>query len=109
MKKRVKKLAREHKLEEELNILAVLRVRYPKYFDKLKIFKMARRKCIICGEPEPYHPSGIPGDFEKCKTPTCYFVHCVECWNDMGRVCFACAQDDDTDDDQQSEDSGVID
>lgn len=107
MRKKIKKQVREQRLEGDLNVCAVLRVRFPKIFECLKIFPMARRKCIICGEPEPRKKSNIPGNFEKCATPTCYFVHCVECWNDMGRQCFACADIDDSTDDG-SEDSGII-
>lgn len=91
MRKKVKKLVRQQRLEHDLNLCAVLRIRFPKACSCLSMFPMARRKCIICGEPEPRKKSNIPGDFEDCKTPNCYFVHCVECWNDMGRVCYACA------------------
>ncbi|XP_017773927.1 PREDICTED: DC-STAMP domain-containing protein 1 [Nicrophorus vespilloides] len=94
MKKKVKKMAREQRLQQDLNVCAVLRIRFPKRCRWLRIFKVARRKCIICGEPEPRKISGIPGDFGKCKTPGCYVVHCLECWNDMGRECFACAESD---------------
>lgn len=109
MKKKVKKLARAQRLEEDLNLLAVLRIRFPKTFGFLKMFPSARRKCVICGEPEPSKKSNIPGDFEKCKTPTCYFVHCAECWNDMGRQCFACAESSPNSSDlEDSDDSGII-
>lgn len=90
MRKKIKKLVRQQRLEHDLNLCAVLSIRFPKTCSCLKIFPIARRKCIICGEPEPRKKSNIPGDFEKCKTPNCYFVHCVECWNDIGRVCYAC-------------------
>ncbi|XP_065156113.1 protein sneaky-like [Atheta coriaria] len=102
MKKKVKKMAREQRLEHNLNVCAVLRIRFPTKCGWLRFFKLARRQCIVCGEPEPRKKSGIPGDFEKCKTPNCYVVHCLECWNDMGRVCFACLE---TQSDSESDDS----
>ncbi|XP_022909836.1 protein sneaky [Onthophagus taurus] len=91
MKKKVRKMVRKQRLENDLNVCAVLRIRFPNFCSCLKMFPMARRKCIICGDPEPRKKSNIPGNFEKCKTPDCYVVHCVECWNDVGRVCFACS------------------
>lgn len=98
MKKKVRKIVRERRLQDDLNFCAVLRLRYPKSCSLLRFFKTARRKCLICGEPEPRKKSKIPGDFEDCKTPTCHFVHCVECWNDVGRICLACSFDDGTED-----------
>ncbi|XP_018335515.1 E3 ubiquitin-protein ligase DCST1 [Agrilus planipennis] len=92
MEQKVKKMARQQRLRENLNICAVLRTKYPKIFNWLKMFKTARRKCIICGDPEPLIPTGKPGDYEKCKTPTCHFVHCAECWEDVGKQCFACKE-----------------
>lgn len=97
MKRKVKKMVREQRLQEGLNVCSVLRIRYPNACGWLRLFAMARRKCVICGEPEPRKRSGIPGDFEKCKTPTCYFVHCMECWNDVGQQCMACAESDEED------------
>lgn len=105
MKKKVKKMVRERRLEDTMNVFAVLRVRFPRACSCLGLFAVGRRKCLICGEPEPRKKSGIPGDFEKCKTPECYFVHCLECWNDMGRECLACAESDD-DSDYSSSDDG---
>lgn len=99
-------MVRERRLEDTMNVFAVLRVRFPRACACLGLFPMARRKCLICGEPEPRKKSGIPGDFEKCKTPECYFVHCLECWNDMGRECLACADSSDDDSDYSSSDNG---
>ncbi|GJQ87850.1 hypothetical protein Trydic_g1122 [Trypoxylus dichotomus] len=100
-----KKTFLEHVLMIVKRVLAFIFLRIiidsQKYHDS--IFPMARRKCIICGEPEPRRKSKIPGDFEKCQTPNCYFVHCVECWNDVGRKCYACAES--TSDSSDIEDS----
>lgn len=93
MKKKVKKLAREQRLQENLNVFSALRIWFPKSCDCLRFFAMSRRKCIICGEPELRKPSKVEGDFEKCKTPNCFVVHCAECWFDMGKKCFACTED----------------
>lgn len=106
MKKKVKKMAREQRLEENLNICAVLRVRYPDRCSCLNFFAMARRRCVICGDPEPRKKSNIPGDFEDCKTPTCYFVHCAECWNDVGKQCFVCAEGATSDGSDEETDEG---
>ncbi|KAK5645220.1 hypothetical protein RI129_006520 [Pyrocoelia pectoralis] len=100
---------RERRLQEELNVFAVLRIRFPKACRCLRIFAAARRKCIICGEPEPRKKSNLPGDFEKCKTPTCYFVHCAECWYDMGKHCFACVESGSEESDFQDSDEGYYD
>lgn len=110
MKRKVKKMVREHRLQEGLNVFNVLRIRFPLACGWLKFFAMARRKCVICGEPEPRKKSGLPGDFEKCSTPTCYFVHCAECWNDVGRQCMACAESDDEDSGgpDSEEDGGAV-
>lgn len=106
MKKKVKKMVREQRLEADLNLFTVLRLRFPKYCGCLTWFAAARRKCVICGDPEPRKKSGIPGDFEKCSNPTCYFVHCLECWNDVGRYCFAC-EEGGTDDSEIGSDSDL--
>lgn len=107
MKKKVKAMVRERRLQDDLNVCAVLNIRYPKGCGWLRLFPMVRRKCLICGDPEPRKRSGIPGDFEKCKTPDCYFVHCLECWNDMGRECMACAPSSSDSSDYGDSDEGV--
>lgn len=106
MKKKVKKMAREQKLAENLNLCAVLRIRYPDRCSCLHYFAMARRKCVICSEPEPRKKKDIPNDFEDCITPTCYFVHCAECWNDMGKQCLVCAEDSSPEDSEEESDEG---
>lgn len=107
MKKKIKNKVRERRLQDDLNVCAVLKFRYPKACGCLRFFPMARRKCLICEEPEPRKKSGIPGDFEDCKTPTCYFVHCLECWNDMGRECLACAETSPESSDYPDSDEGI--
>lgn len=106
MRRKVKKLARERRLQEDLNICAVLRIRFPKACRCLKFFAMARRKCIICGEPEPRRKRRATGSFEKCREPTCHFVYCAECWYDVGRQCFACAEYSSDGSDSRDSDEG---
>ncbi|GLV37969.1 sneaky [Carabus blaptoides fortunei] len=91
MKKEVKKKVREQRLEENLNLFVVLRVRCPRACEWLRIFAMSRRKCIICTEPEPCFKKNISGNFSKCPNPTCHVVYCLECWHDLGETCYACA------------------
>ncbi|KAF5272222.1 hypothetical protein FQA39_LY01304 [Lamprigera yunnana] len=108
MRNKVQKQVRERRLENDFNLCTVLRIRFPNACRCLGFFAMARRKCIICGEPEPRKKSNVPGDFEKCKTPDCYFVHCAECWYDVGQQCFACMEYD-SDDSTEGSDGGVRD
>lgn len=86
MTKKVKKQVREHRLKEDFNVFAVLRINYPKACDWLRIFPWARRQCLICEEIEPRKKS----DFVECPNEYCNFVYCEECWIDMGQVCLAC-------------------
>ncbi|KAK4875676.1 hypothetical protein RN001_012098 [Aquatica leii] len=102
MKNKVKKLARERRLQDGLNICNVLRIRYPKYCGFLKMLPIARRKCLICAEPEPRKG----GNFEECSTPTCYFVYCAECWYDVGKQCFVCMESASDETDYHDSDEG---
>lgn len=61
MKKKVKKMVREQRLEENLNLFVVLRIRFSRACEWLRIFTMSRRKCIICTEPEPCFKKNITG------------------------------------------------
>lgn len=68
-----------------------LRIKFPKYFEWLRFFKVARRKCIICNEVEPRKRDYTrPFHFASCVTPGCNVVHCEDCWFDIGEVCLAC-------------------
>lgn len=68
MKKKVKKMVREESLEEDLSFFNVLRIRFPTAFVWLKIFPMARRKCIICRDPEPLFAKNVAGMLRKIYT-----------------------------------------
>ncbi|KAJ8959960.1 hypothetical protein NQ318_009393 [Aromia moschata] len=93
MRKKVKRMARQHRLKENYNVCAVLRMNYPRTCDWLRIFPSARRTCLICEEPEPRKQS----DFVECPNETCSFLYCKECWSDMGNVCLVCeTENDDT-------------
>lgn len=75
----------------------------PKKFAWLRYFPVGKRKCLICGEPEP----AKRGIFHECKTPGCDYVHCQECWNDIGRVCYGCSPAE-SDEDTAIEDEDII-
>ncbi|XP_060528323.1 protein sneaky [Cylas formicarius] len=100
MKKRVERLARERRLEENYNVCQILRINHPNRCGWLRFFKMARRKCLVCEEPEPRKAAG----FEECRNPGCHFVFCAECWRDMGGVCLVCQAESDADDLTDDED-----
>ncbi|XP_049863736.1 protein sneaky [Schistocerca gregaria] len=89
MKATIKHQARIKQMEvSQCNILTVMRIRYPKYCSWLQIFPAARRRCMICQQKESRPRKGP--SFIYCTTPNCYTVHCPDCWNDVGNVCFAC-------------------
>ncbi|KAF5307692.1 hypothetical protein FQR65_LT06747 [Abscondita terminalis] len=105
MKNKVKKMARERRLQENLNIFNVLRIRFPKACSCLRFFPMARRRCIVCAEPEPR----TGGDFVECPNPTCYFIYCGECWFDVGKQCLVCLESTSDESDYQESDEGYCD
>ena len=88
MKGKVKALVRARLLERDLDPWLALRFRSPRYCGWLEFFACARQKCLICSEAE----SRKGPKFRHCTTPGCIFVHCPECWRDVGGICFACAQ-----------------
>ncbi|XP_069686085.1 protein sneaky [Periplaneta americana] len=90
MRAKVKRMVREHRLELKANILLVLRVRYPTYCRWVRFLAAARRKCLICEEPEPWK-SRKTDDFVSCPNTKCHFVYCSECWKDIERTCYACS------------------
>lgn len=47
----------------------------------------ARRKCLICGEFE----TKTEGKQYGCDTVGCVYIHCEQCWKDVG-VCYACSE-----------------
>ncbi|XP_030768206.1 protein sneaky [Sitophilus oryzae] len=100
MKKNVERKARERRLEENYNAFQVLRIKYPKQCDWLRFFKCARKKCLVCEDPEPRKLS----NFIECMNDMCHFVYCMECWNDMGRECLVCKIDSESDDLTDEED-----
>ena len=83
----------------DANIFVVMQVRYPRICSWIKFLVAARRKCLICEEPEPKRQKQ-KSDFVTCPNPDCHFVYCSECWRDVKHVCYACSSvDEDTDDD----------
>ncbi|XP_054001811.1 protein sneaky isoform X2 [Hylaeus anthracinus] len=92
-KAKVKSLVRTRRLEYDVDFWMSLRQKWPKRFEWLKFFACARERCLICGEVEPR--KGPP--YRQCTTPGCPFVHCAECWRDVGKICYACAELPDTD------------
>ncbi|KAK6639398.1 hypothetical protein RUM43_007671 [Polyplax serrata] len=86
MRERIRRKAREINLSYEANILLALRLKNRETFDWLRYFPMGKRKCLICGEPEPSKTC----DFHQCSTSGCEFIHCHECWKDVGEICYGC-------------------
>lgn len=64
---------------------------------------MGKRQCLICGEPEP----GKIGEFHECTTPGCDFVHCKECWKDIGGICYGCQPIESDEDPAEEDDYGL--
>lgn len=93
MKARVETLVRTRRLEHDADFWLSLRLKWPKRFGWLRIFSSAREKCLICGDVEPRKGPA----YRQCTTPGCPFVHCAECWRDVGKICYACAELPDTD------------
>lgn len=103
MRKKVKKLAREQRLKNNLNVCHILRIKYPNQCCILKIFSYARRRCLICEEIEGIFVS----DFTECPTEKCRMIYCRECWVDLGQVCYNCNLDAlDTSSEDESLDDG---
>lgn len=93
MKKKIQKLVRQRRLQDDLNIFIILKIRFPRLFKFLNIFPGARRKCLMCKETEPCCSS----KFQNCDNSLCHFSYCEECWIDAKRKCLACAVlDEDT-------------
>ncbi|XP_072379507.1 protein sneaky isoform X4 [Diabrotica undecimpunctata] len=108
MRKKIRRMVREHRLKEDFTGIQILRINHPKACDWLRIFTFARRKCLICKEPEP-RKTNSSHEFVECPNEFCHFIYCRECWIDMGNVCLACQteteettsgfEDNDTDED----------
>lgn len=91
MRKKVQNKAREHQLAQELNIVQILMIKHRKIFGWLRIFSIARRKCVVCLDVEPFRKrKKLYHDFERCGNEYCYVVYCAECWYDIEGVCLAC-------------------
>jgi len=73
-------------LQEDLNVYLLLRLKFPAIFGWLRWFACGRRMCLICGEPET-----MTGKWHICDTIGCVYVHCEQCWKDVG-VCYACSE-----------------
>lgn len=82
-KSRVTQLVKENRLTEDSNILLILRLRFPRYFRWLVMFPVARRKCLICKEPEKK-------TWPKIACPDCPYVFCEECWDMIEHSCYLC-------------------
>ncbi|KOC61897.1 DC-STAMP domain-containing protein 1 [Habropoda laboriosa] len=92
MKAKVKSTVRTRRLENEVDFWLAVRLKWPDRFGWLKFFACARERCLICGDPEPRRGP----KYLECTTPGCPFVHCVECWRDVGRICYACTEFEDS-------------
>ena len=46
--------------------------------------RFLRRRCILCNLPESRRS-------RPCPNSDCGTLYCKLCWQDMGRVCFACS------------------
>lgn len=101
-KAKIRTLVRTRHLERQISFFMALRNERPELFGWLYYFESAREKCLICGDVEPRR--GIK--FRRCTTtPGCPFVHCEECWRDIGRICYACADVSDTDSEEPTDES----
>lgn len=93
MKAKVRTMVRTRRLEYDMDFWMALRLKWPDRFGWLQFFACARDRCLICEEVEPR----IGPKHRQCTTPGCPFVHCSECWRDVGKICYACAELSDTD------------
>lgn len=98
MRAKIRALVRTRQLEYDMDPWIAVRLRWPMLCGWLALFARARLKCLVCGEAEPRKGP----QFRRCTTPGCPFVHCSECWKDVGEFCYACTDigettDDDTD------------
>ncbi|XP_029676466.1 protein sneaky-like isoform X2 [Formica exsecta] len=98
MRAKIRALVRTRQLEYDMDPWIAVRLRWPMLCGWLALFARARLKCLVCGEAE----SRKGPQFRRCTTPGCSFVHCSECWKDVGEFCYACTDigettDDDTD------------
>ncbi|KAJ6656984.1 hypothetical protein lerEdw1_002985 [Lerista edwardsae] len=74
--------------------LKPFQIRLGEWFPFLRRF--IRLRCILCDLPQTAHS-------EVCPNPDCGTVYCRLCWEDMGKVCYACSTDDVLSDDDSSE------
>ncbi|XP_012231524.1 protein sneaky [Linepithema humile] len=95
MRAKVRSLVRTRRLEYDVDPWLALRQRWPAFCGWLAFFICARHRCLVCGEVEPRKGS----QFHRCTTPGCPFIHCPECWHDVGEICYACTDIGETDDD----------
>lgn len=95
MRAKIKALVRTRQLEYDMNLWIALRSHWPRLCSWLIFFACARQKCLVCGEVEPKRSP----HFQKCIIPACPFVHCLECWNDVGKICYACTDTEETESD----------
>ncbi|XP_068084359.1 protein sneaky [Anabrus simplex] len=86
LKNRVLRKARENRLFMDTTTLMVMRLRFPRLFSWLRIFRVARRKCLICEDSEPLRKSDQLKYFHECETPTCHFIYCNLCWWEIDKV-----------------------
>ncbi|XP_014473402.1 PREDICTED: DC-STAMP domain-containing protein 1 [Dinoponera quadriceps] len=104
MRAKVRAMVRTRRLEYHLDPWVVLRQRWPKLCGWLVLFAWARHRCLVCGETEPRRGP----EFRRCTTPGCPFVHCHECWRDVGEICYACYADLDGETDDEAEEYAAL-
>ncbi|CAI5798314.1 E3 ubiquitin-protein ligase DCST1 [Podarcis lilfordi] len=85
----------------------ILRVRQRKRLEKPFLDRLGRwlpflqrflrKYCILCGLPQS-------SNSKLCPDPECGTLYCRMCWQDMGRVCFACSPEELLSSDNSSED-----
>ncbi|XP_034954771.2 E3 ubiquitin-protein ligase DCST1 [Zootoca vivipara] len=85
----------------------ILRVRQRKRLEKPFLDRLGRwlpflqrflrKRCILCGLPQS-------SNSKLCPDPECGTLYCRMCWQDMGRVCFACSPEELLSSDDSSED-----
>uniref|UniRef100_A0A8D2KWZ5 DC-STAMP domain containing 1 n=1 Tax=Varanus komodoensis TaxID=61221 RepID=A0A8D2KWZ5_VARKO len=58
--------------------------------------RFLRRRCILCRLPESHNS-------RLCPNPDCGSLYCKPCWQDMGRICYACSPDQPLSDEESSD------
>ncbi|XP_055905141.1 protein sneaky isoform X2 [Eupeodes corollae] len=97
MYRKIKEDVEAQRLRMNLNIFLWLVLKFPNSFGWLRCLNVARRNCLICEEKEPKNvDDNLLGQFIECKTSKCNFIYCKECWLDIGEICVACQNPENT-------------